>query len=477
MYRRINIILIIIIGFISIYSSCSKGKTPNPPTPISGSINNVSYTITNGDGSALFQQQNNTLAFGTAANINYNIEVDSSQSYQTIDGFGFTLTGSSAQLINNMDLAQKEALLNDLFSSAGIGISYLRISIGASDLSPSVFTYDDMPIGQSDPTLSNFNLVKDKVHLIPILQQIKAINPNIKILGSPWSAPAWMKTNESMVGGSLKPAYYAVYANYFVKYIQAMKANGIQVDAVTVQNEPQHGGNNPSMLMNATEQADFIKNNLGPAFKDAAITTKIIIWDHNCDNPNYPISVLNDAVAKPFIDGTAFHLYAGDIAALSTVHNAHPDKQVYFTEQWTSATGNFAADLNWHIKNVIIGSMRNWSKNALEWNLANDALFGPHTPGGCTACKGALTIDGNSVSKNVSYFIIAHASKFVPTGSVRIASSMVSTLPNVAFVTPQGKKVLIVLNDSGGQRTFNIKFRNQWAVAVLNNGSVGTYIW
>ncbi len=479
MKHRFSFIAIILAGAISLAGSCSKdssgsGNTPPPnPTP----INDINYWITSSNASQLLQQQPAALSFATETNSNYNIEIDSATSFQTVDGFGYTLTGSSAQLINSMPDAQKNALLNDLFSANGIGVSYIRISIGASDLSPAVFTYNDMPAGQTDPTLTNFNLGPDLTHLVPILQKIIAINPSIKIMGSPWTAPSWMKTNNSPIGGSLKPEWYAAYAQYFVKYIQAMKALGINIDAITIQNEPQHDGNNPSMLMNSTEQAVFVKTNLGPAFQAASINTKIIIWDHNCDNPNYPIAILNDAAAKAFVDGSAFHLYAGDISALSTVHNAHPDKNIYFTEQWTSSTGGFGGDLNWHLKNVIIGSMRNWSKNALEWNLANDPSFGPHTPGGCTQCKGALTIDGANYSKNVSYYIIAHASKFVPAGSVRINSSMVTSLPNVAFKRPDGKKVLIVLNDSGGPRAFNIKFKGKWAVTSLTNGAVGTYVW
>ena len=476
MRKRFLLPVMCIVASASLYSSCSKDK-PNPvEQPVT--LPPVQYWITNADESALLQQQATALPFGTVSNSNYNIEVDSATTYQYIDGFGYTLTGSSAQLINSMGATEKEALLQDLFSPTnGIGVSYLRISIGASDLSPAVFTYDDMPAGQTDPTLAQFNLGPDLTHLVPLLQRIVAINPQIKILGSPWTAPSWMKSNQSPIGGSLLTLYYGAYAQYFVKYIQAMQALGITIDAITIQNEPQHGGNNPSMLMTSGEQADFIKNHLGPAFNAAAINTKIIVWDHNCDNPGYPIAILNDGAAKPYVDGAAFHLYAGDISALSTVHNAHPDKNVYFTEQWTSSSGSFSGDLNWHIKNVIVGAMRNWSKNALEWNLANDPNFGPHTPGGCSQCKGALTINGNVANKNVAYYIIAHASKFVPSGSVRIASSMVTTLPNVAFKTPAGKKVLIVLNDSGGPRAFNIKYKNAWITTSLNNGAVGTYVW
>lgn len=378
-----------------------------------------------------------------------------------------------------MNPAEKNNLLNELFGngSNAIGISYLRVSIGASDLNASVFSYDDMPAGQTDVTLSNFNLSQDTIDLIPVLKQILLINPNIKMLGSPWSPPVWMKDNGSSIGGGLLSQYYSVYAQYFVKYIKAMQAKGITIDAITIQNEPQYGGNNPSMVMSATQEADFIKNNLGPAFQAAAINTKIIVWDHNCDNPNYPITVLNDAAARQYINGSAFHLYNGDISALSAVHNAYPDKQLYFTEQWTGANGSFDGDLKWHIKNVVIGSMRNWSRVALEWNLANDPAYNPHTPGGCTECKGGVTISGSSVSRNVGYYIIAHASKFVPAGSVRIGSTITGNLQNAAFKTPDGKKVLIVLNDGSGNLVFNIRFNGKWINTSLVAGAVGTYIW
>ncbi len=462
--------------------SCSKKNNPpappSPPTPPGTAAMEASYWITTADKTAALQLQPVNLIFGTSANSNENILVDSTQLFQTIDGFGYTLTGGSARLINSLPAANKTALLQELFSTQnnGIGISYLRISIGASDLSDEVFSYNDLPTGQTDVNLTQFNLSKDTQHLIPLLQQIVQINPNIKIMGSPWSPPVWMKDNQNSKGGSLLPAYHASYANYFVKYIQAMKTKGITVDAITIQNEPENPDNNPSMVMTATEQAAFIKNNLGPVFQQNNIATKIILFDHNCDHPNYPIAILNDAAAKPFINGSAFHLYAGDISALSTVRAAHPDKNIYFTEQWTSSAGDFGGDLKWHIKNVLIGSMRNWSKSALEWNLANDPSFGPHTPGGCTQCKGALTINGTTIEKNVAYYIIAHASKFVPMGSQRISSSA-GSVPNVAFLRQDGKKVLIALNESGNAKTFNIKFKDKWVVCTLAAGAVGTYIW
>ncbi len=407
------------------------------------------------------------------------IKVDTTQVFQTVDGFGYTLTGGSAKLLRNIAPAERNALLKELFGSEqhSIGISYLRISIGASDLDESVFSYDDLPTGQTDPLLQYFSLSKDTVNLIPILREILAINPNIKIMASPWSAPVWMKDNGNSVGGNLKTQYYGVYAQYFVRYIQAMQAQAIPIEAVTPQNEPQHGGNNPSLVMSAAQQANFIKNHLGPAFRSANIHTKIIIWDHNCDNPNYPITILNDPDAKQFIDGSAFHLYNGDESALSQVHNAHPDKNLYFTEQWTGGNSDFSSDLKWHMKHVIIGTMRNWSRIALEWNLANDPDFNPHTPGGCSLCLGALTINGQTITRNVSYYIVAQATKFVPPGSVRIGSNITGQLQNVAFQTPEGKKVLIVLNEGTNPESFNIQCGEQWIVSTLNPGTVGTFVW
>jgi glucosylceramidase len=469
------------LGILLLCCNCSKNNSTNgganPVTPVI--TNQVDFWLTKADQTNLLQKQNDILSFGTTTNSFTNIDIDSTQRFQTIDGFGYTLTGGSAYLIRRMGTPAADALLNELFGSGSnsAGISYLRISIGASDLSTSVFSYNDLPAGQTDPTLSNFSLSQDTVDLIPVLKQILAINPNIKIMGSPWSAPVWMKDNNNSIGGSLLPQYYAAYAQYFVKYIQQMKQRGINIDAITIQNEPEYGGNNPSMLMTAQQQAGFIKNNLGPAFQASNISTKIIIFDHNCDNPNYPISILNDPAAKSYIDGSAFHLYAGDISALSTVRNAHPDKQLYFTEQWTGANGSFSGDLKWNIKNIVIGALRNYSRVVLQWNLASDPAYNPHTPGGCTECKGAVTISGSGFTRNVGYYNIVHAARFIPPGSVRIASTLVTDLPNVAFQTPSGKKVLLVLNDGATALGFNIRYKGKWVLSSLAAGAVGTYIW
>ncbi len=406
--------------------------------------------------------------------------INDGQKYQSIDGFGFALTGGSAQHITHMSIPARAALLKELFDTkaAHIGTSYLRISIGASDLNSTAFSYDDLPAGQTDTTLQHFDLGPDRADLIPVLKEILAINPAIKILGSPWSPPAWMKTNNDTRGGSLLPEYYHVYAQYFVKYIRTMQKEGIPIDAITVQNEPLHPGNNPSMLMRAPEEGLFVKNYLGPAFAQAGIHTKIIIYDHNADKPEYPLSILADPEANKYVDGSAFHLYGGSIETLSSVHEAYPGKNLYFTEQWVGAPGNFQRDIPEHIQKLIIGATRNWCRTVIEWNLAADPFYKPHTDrGGCDRCLGAVTIAGDSVHRNPAYYIIAHAAKFVRPGSVRIASNSGGALPNVAFQTPGGKIVLVVLNATGAVQTFHIGFKQKTAVATLNAGAVATYIW
>jgi len=481
MIVKLNRKLIVLIALALIQVKCSKsGVDPTPIIPPVPVTNDVDFWLTKGDQSVNLQKQSTVLGFGTTYNMYQNIEVDEAQTFQSVDGFGYTLTGGSAQVINLLSAAKKQELLQELFgaSATSISISYLRISIGASDLDSMPYTYDDMPYGQTDMSLTNFKLSADVSGLIPLLKEILIINPSIKIIATPWSAPVWMKDNNSFMGGNLQPQYYDVYAQYFVKYIQLMKSEGITINAVTPQNEPLHPGNNPSMLMSALQQAVFIKTNLGPAFQAANISTKIVIYDHNCDKPEYPIAILNDAAAKPFVDGSAFHLYGGDISALSVVHNAFPDKNVYFTEQYTASTGSFDGDLKWHLKNVVIGSMRNWSKVALEWNLANNGAFEPHTAGGCSTCKGAITINSaDNFTRNVGYYIIAHASKFVPAGSVRIASNISGNLNTVAFKIPGDKKVLIVENDGTATELFNIKFNGKWITTSLEGASVGTYTW
>lgn len=462
--------------------------------------------VTKPDRSMLFEKQTETITFSNDTRGGIPIVIDEQHTMQSVDGFGFSLTGGSAELMIKMDKAERTKLLKDLFSTEGnaIGVSYIRLTIGASDLNSFVFSYNDLPEGETDFTLSKFDLAQDKNDVIPVMKEILAINPDIKIMASPWSAPVWMKTNGKVKAGSLKKECYQVYALYFVKYIQEMAKHGIIIDAITIQNEPINANNTPSMRMNAAEQTDFIKNHLGPAFQKAAIKTKVVLFDHNLDRPDYPLTVLRDPEAAQYVDGSGFHHYGGDLSAMTILHNARPDKHLYFTEQMViERPDSRTIAIVQQVKRLIIGVMQNWSRNVILWNFAADPNNDPHTDdGGCPMCQGAVTIDGNSVSKNIAYYVIAHASKFVRPGSVRLTSThsgdpsvLLTTdeeqrevvrvavvensdvLPNIAFKTPDGKIVLIVVNDTYAARSFKVQYHGQYANIRLEPGAAGTYIW
>ena len=465
--------------------------------------------VTTPDRSSLFEQQAEKIPFtiGSAARGGgVPIVIDEQLSMQTIDGFGFALTGGSAELMMKMSSAERTKLIKELFATDGnaIGVSYIRLTIGASDLNSFVFSYNDLPEGETDFPLAKFDLGQDKKDVIPVLKEILTFYPKLMILASPWSAPVWMKTNDKVKSGSLNPECYDVYARYFVKYIQEMKKEGITIDAITIQNEPINANNTPSMRMNAAEQTEFIKNNLGPALKSANLSTKIVLFDHNLDRPDYALTVLRDPEAAQYVDGSGYHHYGGDMSAMTLLHNARPDKHLYFTEQMvTERPGSNSIAIAAQVKRMIINVTQNWSRNVILWNFAADPNNDPHTDdGGCPMCQGAVTLDGNNVTRNIAYYVIAHASKFVRPGSVRIGSTnqgnmsvMLTTdeeqrevvrvatiknsdaLPNVAFRTPDGKIVLIVANDTFATNSFRVQYKGEYANIRLQPGAVGTYIW
>lgn len=406
------------------------------------------------------------------------IEIDEGQAFQPIEGFGFALTGGSAYLLAGLGAADRAALLQELFgvTEESVGLSCLRLSIGASDLGRMDFSDWDLPPGMLDPDLAHFNLAAGDPEVVPVLQQILQINPAVKIIASPWSAPPWMKTNGSFVAGSLKPEYYSDYARYFVKYVQAMRGFGVHVSAVTPQNEPLNAKNEPSMTMTAAEQAAFIGGYLGPELRKGAPETEILCWDHNCDVPEYPLAVLDDAEARAHIAGVAWHLYNGTPEAMSKVWSHYPDKKVYFTEQWVSAHDDFMGALRWHTKNVVVGSLRNWCRTVLEWNLASDPEYALHTPSGAVGALGGITI-GATIKRNPGYYLMAHSAKFIRPGSVRVHSSEATPLPNVACLTPDSRLVTVVMNDSDRAIRFRVQHQGAHATLELGAGNVATLRW
>lgn len=433
------------------------------------------------DRSSVFALQPGSLHFSDSAENLPTVAVNDMQQFQPIEGFGFAVTGGSAQLLMRMSPDKRTALLKQVFSPEGdgIGASYIRLSIGSSDMNDHAYSYDDMPAGQTDPNLKNFSLAIDRADVIPVVKEILAIDPQIRILGSPWSAPAWMKTNDDVRGGELKPEFYSAYAQYFVKYLKGMQAEGIPLTAITVENEPLNPKNTPSMVVFAREEDEFIGKYLGPALAAAGLKTEIQLYDHNPDVPSYPLSILVDPVASKYTVGTAFHLYGGDSSVLTDVHNQYPNKNLYLTEQSvTERPSSSHLGIAEPVSRVLIGATRNWSRNVLLWNLAADPHAGPHTNnGGCTGCFGAVTIDGDNATPNVAYYALEHFSKFVRPGSIHIGSTELEQLSTVAFLTPEGKIVLVVSNTGNFPTTFAIAYHGKYLKATMPSESSGTYVW
>lgn len=442
----------------------------------------IAVWMTTPDRAKLLQRQAD-LRFGTAAlPAVATITVDDAQAFQEMVGFGAAFTGSSTWLIQNrMSVAQREALLQDLFGPDGIALAFTRLPMGASDFSLSHYSYDDMPAGQTDPTLANFSIEPDRAYILPVVKRALAINPQLKIVASPWSPPGWMKTTGSLIQGTLEPEAYAPFAEYFHRFIDAYAAEGVPIWAVTIQNEPHfEPANYPGMRLDPAQRAAVVGQHLGPLFAREGITAKILDWDHNWDEPDSPTRMLADATARGYVDGVAWHCYGGEVSAQSTVHAAYPEQDAYFTEcsggQWAP---NFADNLKWFTSTLVIGSTRNWARGVILWNLALDEHHGPHA-GGCGDCRGVVTIDSTTgaVTRNEEYYALGHASKFVPPGARRIASTTgVTGLESVAFRNPDDSRVLIVVNTAAQPRTFAVRWTGRTFIATLPAGAVATYRW
>lgn len=480
----VKIMINIVLGFC-LLTSCSEDDAPHyppPTTPDANQVGTAKIWVTGGDKGKLLAPQDDVSIVDSKETDHPSVTVNAEKQYQEIEGFGAALTGSSAYVMKTqMNASQRNNLLSDLFDpKAGIGLDYLRLTIGSSDFSLSDFTYDDMPYGQEDPDLTNFSIARDEANVIPIVNAILSLNPKVKLMGSPWSPPAWMKDSQSLNGGKLKPEWYETYANYFVKYIRAYARHGLKIDAVTPQNEPLHEDNYPTTRMEAPAEANFIKR-LGPAIQNAELLTKIIAYDHNFDQPQYPINILQDPEAEKYVTGSAFHGYGGQVEAMSQVHNAFPEKGVYFTELSGGAfSPDFASNLRYYIRNTFIGTTRNWSKMVLFWNLALNENHGP-TNNGCTDCRGVVTISpSGEVEKNEEFYSLAHFSKFVKRGAHRIDSGKFpeeANLYNVAFENPDGSKIMIVLNDSPESKTFSVIDGENRFDSTLTPRSVATIVW
>ena len=423
------------------------------------------------------------IPFEVGAPSQLKIRVDDARQYQMIEGFGAAFTDSSAWLIQRrMNSTQRRELLRELFDpETGLGLSLTRVPIGASDFSLTHYSFDDVPAGQSDPGLTRFSIERARADVLPLVREARTINPALKVFISSWSAPAWMKTSGSLMKGKLEPRYYDAFARYFDKTLSAFKAEGVPVYALTMQNEPHfEPADYPGMRMEPAERAAFIGAHLGPMLAKKWPQVKLLDWDHNWDQPQSPLAVLADPKARKYVAGIAWHCYGGDVSAQSKVHEQFPDSETWMTE--CSGGGwapKWSETLSWMTQNLVIGNVRNWGRGTILWNLALDEDSSPHL-GGCGDCRGVVTVNSKSgaVTRNVEYYVLGHASRFVKPGARRIESDTgVDGLQTAAFRNVDGSAVLIVLNTAAKQRVFSVVTGTDSFSATLDAGSVATMTW
>ncbi|MDO5608604.1 MAG: glycoside hydrolase family 30 beta sandwich domain-containing protein [Capnocytophaga sp.] len=448
--------------------------------------------VTAGDRSKEFFRENIPLD-KMPDNVLADIELLPGQKYQSVYGFGSAITGSSCYNLMQMNASDRAVFLKETFSpSEGLGQNYLRISIGCSDFSMSEYTLCDTP------GIENFALQEEELeYVIPILKEILTVNPDVKILGSPWTPPRWMKVNtltdlkphNEWTSGHLNPKYYQDYAVYFVKWIQAMKNNGIDIEAVTPQNEPLNRGNSASLFMGWDEQRDFVKV-LGRTFKNEGISTKIYLFDHNYNYDNmpeqqqYPLKIYEDSEVAGCVAGAAYHNYGGHHDELDKIHQARPDKELIFTET-SIGTWNDGRNLEHRLvedmEYLAFGTLNNWSKAVIVWNLMLDQDGAPNREHGCKTCYGAVDIqtsDYKTITRNSHYYVIGHLSASIQPGAVRIGNQIHSNknIDCSTFENPDGSYAVIVLNKSGKEEEISIKSAGKYIAYTLPKRSVGSFL-
>jgi glucosylceramidase len=474
------------------FASCGGGGTA-PPTPISGPA--VSVVLSTNDETQLMAAQPGVNFTASTADAGTNtVVVDPTQQYQSIEGFGAAFTDSAAYLLMEVEPSSTlSGTLNDLFTlnGNGIGLSFMRIPMGASDLALSVYSFDDMPVGQTDLTLSNFSIAHDQTYILPLILQAKTLNPQMKLMANPWSPPGWMKDPSSMnpvsmLGGTLLMTgpNEAAFANYFVKYIQAYQAGGVPIDYISLQNEPLYITTAyPSMGMSDTVQLTLLQNYVIPALTANNIPTRVLVYDHNWDTPSYPELVIGGLTAQQLtqVAGTAWHGYGGVPGAQQLVQNQFPTLGNWETEHsgGTWVTDQFTADF---LEITLV--LRNAGKSYVKWSLALDQNLGPNLTqnaglGGCNTCTPIVTVNSQTgaVTKDIEFYTLGHYSKYVLPGAVRVYSSNTPAIASVAFVNPDGSVALIAYNNSASSQSFQVQWGTQSFSYTLPGTAAATFTW
>lgn len=495
-HSRVGVAIGVVLAF-AVPPALSASAAPVEPGPDPSARADVRVWMTTGDRADLLEEQPPD-AIGDWVDGAPMIEIDPGRRFQRMAGFGASITDSSAQLLASSP--DRDAIMRDLFEPTdGLGLSYLRQPIGASDfVAGEHYTYDDVPTGETDYEVEHFSIDHDRAEILPLLRQARALNPRLRVMGSPWSPPAWMKTSQSLVGGRFidDPRVYNAYGDYLVRFVREYGRAGVPIDAITLQNEPQNRNPSgyPGMDLRADEEIRLIEV-VGRKLRRAGLSTKILGYDHNWAlhpndtgppddpaNPEYARALLDDPTARRYLAGTAYHCYFGDPARQSELHDAYPSKGIYFTEcsgtQSQDPSTTFADTLHWQTRFLMVGAVRNWARTVITWNLALDPSGGPHN-GGCDTCFGVVTIDPQTgeATPTADYYVFGHATKFLRPGARRVGSTVSGNIQDVAFRNPDGSVVVIVVNDdwgTGSQR-FNVRMGGQAFSYDLPAGAVATF--
>lgn len=409
------------------------------------------------------------------------VAIDTRQRFQRMHGFGAAMTDASAELFSRLPAPKRRAIMAELFGRAngGLGLSFMRLTVGASDFSRTHYSYDDTPGNVPDPELRRFSIDPARRYVLPRVREALAINPNLRVMISPWSPPAWMKTSRSLYKGELDPRYYAAFAHYLARTVQGFGREGVHVSMLTIQNEPAFEPENyPGMRVPAVQRAQIVGHYVGPLFRSLGLRSQILEWDHNWDDPQQPLTMLSDPVARQYISGVAWHCYNGDVTAQTPVHDAFPDKDAWETEcsggEWSP---KYAEVLGWMTDKLIIGAANNWARGSLLWNLALDPDHGPHH-GGCGNCRGVVTIDPatGAITRNVEYYVLGHASRFMLPGAYRVGIKQSAEVEAAAFLNPDGSRVAI-LHRKSGDGAVTIGIDGVRYSVPLPLGAVATLCW
>jgi glucosylceramidase len=464
-------------------STALAPTTPAAPAPPAA----VRVWLTTADGTRKLVQQTSLKPTASGPTPASTVQVNDSRQFQQFWGVGASITGASAQLVNGLPAAARQQVMTALFSrDGGIGLAVLRQPLGANDFSIGRSSYDDLPGGASDPTLSHFGLGKDATDILPLVRRAEQLNPNSTVLLTPWSAPAWMKTGGSLIGGSLAATSETVYAQYLARTVQAYASSGIRVGGLTLQNEPSFTPTSyPGMYLSAAQQQRLIPQ--VAAALSATGQSAVGVWalDDNYDRVADAQQIVSDPVARAHLAGVAFHCYRGQTSQMAAFHRQNPAIPLAVSEctggDWSP---NFADNLRYDTESLLIDGIRNGAAWVSKWNVALDPKGGP-TNGGCTNCRGLLTIDPTShaVSYDEAYYAFGQVGRFVVPGAHVVASTTggAGGLKTVAFRNADSSHVLLALNASNSAIDFRTTQRSTQATTSfdyhLAAGAVATFTW